>query len=77
MREKEDHFQVLRKIETKPKSSQRQLAKELGFSLGKLNYCLKELKKGLLKIDNFQKQSKKLNIFNMLSRQKVSQKELN
>ena len=45
MREKEDHFQVLRKIETKPKSSQRQLAKELGFSLGKLNYCLKELKK--------------------------------
>lgn len=61
MREKEDHFQVLRKIETKPKSSQRQLAKELGFSLGKLNYCLKELKKkGLLKIENFQKQSKKI-----------------
>ena len=45
MKEKEDHFHVLRKIETNPKSSQRQLAKELGFSLGKLNYCLKELKK--------------------------------
>lgn len=61
MKEKEDHFQVLRKIETNPKSSQRQLAKELGFSLGKLNYCLKELKKkGLLKIENFQKQSKKI-----------------
>ena len=61
MKEKEDHFHVLRKIETNPKSSQRQLAKELGFSLGKLNYCLKELKKkGLLKIDNFQKQSKKI-----------------
>ena len=37
------------------------MAKELGFSLGKLNYCLKELKKkGLLKIENFQKQSKKI-----------------
>ena len=50
MREKEDHFKVLRKIKRSPKSSQRQLAKELGFSLGKLNYCLKELKKrGCLK----------------------------
>ena len=61
MKEKEDHFKILRKIKTSPKSSQRQLAKELGFSLGKLNYCLKELKKkGLLKIENFQKQSKKI-----------------
>ena len=31
---------VLRKINNKPKSTQRELAKELGFSLGKLNYCL-------------------------------------
>ena len=37
------------------------MAKELGFSLGKLNYCLKALKqKGLVKLKNFQKQEKKL-----------------
>ena len=34
---------ILRKIQKKPGSTQRELAKELGFSLGKLNYCLKAL----------------------------------
>ena len=49
--QKEDHFEVLRKILKKPESSQREMAEELGFSLGKLNYCLIELKKkGLVKI---------------------------
>ena len=38
--DKEDHFNVLRKINNKPQSTQRELARELGFSLGKLNYCL-------------------------------------
>ena len=56
-----DHFEVLRKIKSKPNSSQRELASELGFSLGKLNYCLKELqKKGFVKLQNFQKQSNKI-----------------
>ena len=40
MKNKEDHFEILRKIQKRPESSQRELAKELGFSLGKLNYCL-------------------------------------
>ena len=44
MTDKEDHFQVLRKIKNNKNSTQRELAKELGFSLGKLNYCLKALK---------------------------------
>ena len=61
MTDKEDHFQVLRKIKNNKNSTQRELAKELGFSLGKLNYCLKALKqKGLVKLKNFQKQEKKL-----------------
>jgi|TARA_B110000238_G_C15804517_1_gene301671 EPS-associated MarR family transcriptional regulator len=56
----QDHLNVLRKIQTKPQSSQRELASELGFSLGKLNYCLKALnEKGLVKIGNFKKNSKK------------------
>ena len=57
----DDHFEVLRKIQKTPESSQRELAEELGFSLGKLNYCLKELqKKGFVKLQNFQKQSNKI-----------------
>ena len=55
MKNKEDHFQVLRKIYNNPETSQRSLAQSLGFSLGKLNYCLKALEqKGLVKIQNLQ-----------------------
>lgn len=61
MKNNQDHFEVLRKIQKMPDSSQRELAKQLGFSLGKLNYCLKALqKKGLVKLQNFRKQSNKI-----------------
>ena len=57
-----DEFEVLRQINKYPKASQRELAKDLGFSLGKLNYCLKALKeKGLVKISNFKNQKNKIN----------------
>ena len=46
-----DQLDIMRKVEKKTNMSQRELATELGFSLGKLNYCLKELrKKDLLKL---------------------------
>ena len=62
MKNEQDHFEVLRRIQKTPKSSQRELAEELGFSLGKLNYCLKSLqKKGLVKLQNFHQQSNKIN----------------
>ena len=65
MENDQDHFEILRKIKKKPESSQRELAKELGFSLGKLNYCLKELqKKGLVKIQNFSQKKNKVMYFN-------------
>tara|TARA_A100000164_G_scaffold355743_1_gene364621 strand:+ start:513 stop:824 length:312 start_codon:yes stop_codon:yes gene_type:complete len=55
-----DQFDVMRKVGKKSNMSQRQLASELGFSLGKLNYCLKELrKKGFVKIENFKNSKKK------------------
>ena len=61
MKNEQDQFEVLRKIEKVKKSSQRELAEELGFSLRKLNYCLKSLqKKGLVKLKNFQKQPNKI-----------------
>ena len=64
----QDHFEVLRKIDKKPEATQRELAQELGFSLGKLNYCLKALKqKGLIKIKNFEKNPKKINYIYILT----------
>ena len=61
MRDSQDQFDVLRKIQKNPDSSQRELAEELGFSLGKLNYVLRALQnKGLVKIRNFQKQKDKV-----------------
>ena len=64
MENKQDLFEILRKIRNKPESSQRELAKELGFSLGKLNYCLKELqKKGFVKIQNFSQKRNKVMYF--------------
>ena len=57
----QDEFEILRKIQKKPKTSQRELAYELGFSLGKLNYCLKALKKkGFIKLKNFQEKPNKI-----------------
>ena len=56
-----EHLDILRKIRNKPRTSQRELAEELGFSLGKLNYILKSLKqKGFVKIRNFRKQKNKI-----------------
>ena len=61
MKNEQDHFEVLRRIQKKPESSQRELAEKLGFSLGKLNYCLKSLQnKGFVKLQNFRKQSNKI-----------------
>ena len=56
-----DFLETLRKINNEPRTSQRKLAEELGFSLGKLNYVLKALKeKGFVKIKNFQNQKNKI-----------------
>ncbi len=64
MKNKQDHFEVLRKIQASPKASQREMAEELGFSLGKLNYCLKALQeKGLVKIKSFSKKDDKVRYF--------------
>ena len=75
MKNSEDHFDVLRRIEKNPESSQRELAEKLGFSLGKLNYCLKALQvKGLIKIENFKKNPKKINYIYVLTPKGISHK---
>jgi EPS-associated MarR family transcriptional regulator len=75
MKNNQDHFNILRKIENKPKSTQRELADALGLSLGKLNYCLKALKlKGLIKIENFKRNNNKLNYIYILTPKGISRK---
>lgn len=60
----QDILNILLKIDKKPQFSQRQLARELGFSIGKLHYCLKSLQsKGLVKIRNFQNKKNKIEYF--------------
>lgn len=68
MNNNNDEFEVLRKIDTNSKASQRNMAYELGFSLGKLNYCLKALKKkGYIKIKNFKNSKDKTNYAYLLT----------
>ena len=48
------HYWVMRRLQETPDISQRQLAKELGISLGSVNYCLQALvDKGWIKMQNF------------------------
>ena len=75
MENNQDNLNILRKIQSKSDITQRDLANELGFSLGKLNYCLKALKnKGLIKIKNFQKNPNKINYLYVLTPKGISQK---
>ena len=75
MNDNQDYLNLLRKIKKNPISTQRELADELGFSLGKLNYCLKALKtKGLIKIDNFKKNPNKLSYIYILTPKGISLK---
>ena len=75
MKNNEDHFKILRKIQKKEDFTQRELAEDLGFSLGKLNYCLKSLRtKGLIKIKNFNKNPKKINYLYVLTPEGITTK---
>ena len=74
-RDNQDHFNVMREIQKRHQTSQRDLAQQLVFSLGKLNYCLKALRqKGLIKIKNFEKNPDKLNYIYVLTPKGISEK---
>ena len=56
----EVRYKLLRLLESKPKLSQREVARELGISLGKANFCLKALvEKGMVKASNFRNSNNK------------------
>jgi len=55
------HYKLLKLIEANPAIQQREMAKAMGVSLGKANYCLQALvQKGLVKMDNFRRSDNKL-----------------
>lgn len=57
----EYRYKIFKLVETNPEISQRELARELGISLGKVNYCLKALiEKGLIKAGNFRNSKNKM-----------------
>ena len=75
MKNNQDHFNLLRKISRNKSATQRELADNLGFSLGKLNYCLNALKdKGLVKIENFRKNPKKVNYIYVLTPKGIAER---
>lgn len=71
----EIHFRLLRVLESNPEISQRELARHLGVSLGKANYCLKALiDKGLIKVRNFGNNPNKLAYAYLLTPRGVEEK---
>ena len=61
-------YRLIKAIEANPEASQRELAREMGISLGKLNYCLKGLtEKGLVKMQNFRNSQNKLGYLYLLT----------
>ena len=68
-------YGLLKILEDNPSLSQRNLAKQLGISLGKVNFCLNALiAKGCLKVSNFRNSSNKLSYVYLLTPHGVEQK---
>jgi EPS-associated MarR family transcriptional regulator len=75
MNRKDIHLDLLRKLEFNPEYTQRELSKEMGVSLGKVNYCMKKLtEKGWIKLTNFSHNSNKLSYMYLLTPHGIEQK---
>ena len=75
MSAEELQFTILRTLDQRPHSTQRQLASEMDVSLGKVNYCLKKLaEKGLIKLHNFQNSKQKSAYLYLLTPKGIEEK---
>ena len=73
----EYRYKILKILETNPEISQRDLAHELGISLGRVNFCLKALiEKGLLKATNFRNSRNKLAYMYLLTPSGIEEKSV-
>lgn len=71
----EYRYKILKLVESNPSISQRELARELGISLGKTNFCLKALiDVGLLKATNFRNNKNKLAYMYLLTPRGIEEK---
>ena len=71
----EDQLDLIHCIEQDGKASQRQIAQKTGFSIGKVNYCLKALIDiGFVKVDNFNKSNQKINYAYILTPKGIQEK---
>ena len=71
----EDQLDLMHLIEKDSNASQRLIAKNTGFSIGKVNYCLKALVDiGFIKIHNFNNSTKKINYAYILTPQGIKEK---
>ena len=75
MKNDQDQFSILKILDKNKNITQRKLASQLGFSLGKMNYLLKALnKKGLIKINRFKRNKNKIRYFYVLTPVGVSKR---
>lgn len=71
----ETRYRLFKLVEEHPDMSQRQLAQEMGVSVGKLNYCLRALVDvGLVKMGNFARSNQKLGYAYILTPSGISEK---
>ena len=75
MPNQQSKYQLLKSLEQDANLTQRQLSEELGISLGKVNYCLKNLiQKGFVKINNFKNSNHKLQYSYLLTPTGIEEK---
>ena len=75
MNNRDIHLDLLRKLESNPEYTQRDLSKEMGVSLGKVNYCIRKLtEKGLIKLTNFKQNPKKMGYIYLLTPKGIDEK---
>ena len=75
MNHKDIRLDLLRKIELNPEYTQRELSKDMGVSLGKINYCMKKLtEKGLIKLTNFKQNPNKVGYVYILTPRGIEEK---
>ncbi len=75
MHRSDTEYIILRILKDNPKITQREMAKELGLSLGKTNYIVRALvDKGWVKLSNFKRSDNKLGYIYLLTPEGVSEK---
>ena len=75
MNKQDIRLDLLRRLESNPEYTQRELSQEMGVSLGKVNYCMKKLtEKGLIKLTNFTHNSNKMGYAYLLTPSGIEEK---